>query len=218
MGELFLNAKITGIDLSAIQPDWVPKNVKFHIDDAESSWVRENKYNFIFARYLAASIGDWLKLVENACADLNPNGWAEFPDCNLLFDSDDGTLTDEYETLHRDALACDVCKMVGREPNPGPELYRWVTEARFQNVAHKHYKIPIGPWAKELHYKDIGTLNLVQMLEGLEGFTLKPFCGVFGWSTKEVHMLLAEVRREMTPGAFHAYMNFHVVYGHRVRS
>ncbi|KAJ0311269.1 hypothetical protein COL516b_001975 [Colletotrichum fioriniae] len=50
---------ITGIDLSPIQPSWVPPNVKFEVDDVESPWVGSKKYNFIFSRYMAGSIADW---------------------------------------------------------------------------------------------------------------------------------------------------------------
>ncbi len=30
--------EVTGIDLSPIQPTWVPPNVRFYVDDAESEW------------------------------------------------------------------------------------------------------------------------------------------------------------------------------------
>lgn len=43
----------------------VPANVKFEIDDVESSWVGHKKYDFIMCRYMAASISDWPRLVRN---------------------------------------------------------------------------------------------------------------------------------------------------------
>ncbi|KAK1479787.1 methyltransferase domain-containing protein [Colletotrichum tamarilloi] len=36
MGDFFPNAEVTGIDLSPIQPSWVPPNVKVEVDDVES--------------------------------------------------------------------------------------------------------------------------------------------------------------------------------------
>ncbi|KAK1540916.1 methyltransferase domain-containing protein [Colletotrichum paranaense] len=36
MGDFFPNAEVTGIDLSPIQPSWVPPNVNFEVDDVES--------------------------------------------------------------------------------------------------------------------------------------------------------------------------------------
>ncbi|KAK6206806.1 TAM domain methyltransferase [Colletotrichum tabaci] len=218
VGDEFPNAEVVGIDLSAIQPAFVPPNVKFEIDDAESSWVGDAKYDFIFSRYLALSIADWPKLVRNIYTTLNANGWAEFQDYSLLFDSDDGSLTDDHETMKWEKKGNEIADMIGRDFNPGPKLYNWVKEAGFRNIVHKRYKIPIGPWAKEPHYKDIGMMNLIQLLDGLEAFTLKPFCSVLGWTTEEVQVLLAQVRKEMKSGVFHAHLNYHVVYGQKVES
>ncbi len=33
------SAEVVGIDLSPIQPDWVPPNCQFTIDDVECDWV-----------------------------------------------------------------------------------------------------------------------------------------------------------------------------------
>ncbi|TQN64814.1 Secondary metabolism regulator LAE1 [Colletotrichum shisoi] len=218
VGDEFPNAEVVGIDLSAIQPAFVPPNVRFEIDDAESSWVGDAKYDFVFSRYLALSIADWPKLVRNIHTTLNADGWAEFQDYSLLFDSDDGSLTDDHETMKWEKKGNEIAGMIGRDFNPGPKLYDWVKGAGFRNVVHKHYKIPIGPWAKEPHYKDIGMINLIQLLDGLEAFTLKPFCSVLGWTTEEVRVLLAQVRKEMKSGVFHAHLNYHVVYGQKVES
>ncbi|KAJ3953073.1 hypothetical protein N0V92_010460 [Colletotrichum tropicale] len=65
MGDIFDNAEVIGTDLSAIQSEWVPPNVKFEIDDVESPWVQDEKFDYIFCRFMAASIADWPKLIEN---------------------------------------------------------------------------------------------------------------------------------------------------------
>ncbi|KAK2004877.1 TAM domain methyltransferase [Colletotrichum falcatum] len=217
VGDKFPNAEVVGIDLSAIQPEFVPPNVKFEVDDAESAWFGP-KYDFIFSRYLALSIADWPRLVSNIYANLNDNGWAEFQDYSLLFDSDDGSLTDDHETMKWEKMGNKIADQIGRDFSPGPKLHNWVKEAGFCNVTHKHYKIPIGPWPKDPHLKDLGMLNLMQLMDGLEAFTLRPFCGVLGWTTEEVQVLLAKVRKELKSGDFHAHLNYHVVYGQKVES
>ncbi|GKT52087.1 secondary metabolism regulator LAE1 [Colletotrichum spaethianum] len=218
IGDGFPNAEVVGIDLSAIQPSFVPPNVKFEIDDAESSWVGNAKYDFIFSRYLALSIANWPRLVGNIYTNLNNNGWAEFQDYSLTLDSDDGTLTDDHQTMKWQKWGNEIAEKIGRDFNPGPKLRNWVAEAGFRNIVHKHYKIPVGPWAKGAHYKEIGMLNLMQLLDGLEAFTLRPFCGVLGWTTEEAQVLRANVRKEIKSGAFHAHLNYHVVYGQKVES
>lgn len=38
MGEMYPSARVMGTDLSPIQPEWVPPNVSFEIDDFEADW------------------------------------------------------------------------------------------------------------------------------------------------------------------------------------
>ncbi|KAK1528260.1 TAM domain methyltransferase [Colletotrichum paranaense] len=194
----------------------VPPNVRFEIDDVESAWVVNEKYDFIFTRYMAASIADWPKLVHRVYENLATNGWAEFQDMSVLYACDDGTLTEKHAIMKWDRLFIEACKMLGREDSPGPNLEGWVREAPFKNVVHQHFKIPLGPWAKDAHNKDLGMCNLAQTLEGLDAFTLKLFIGVLGWTREEVMALLAQVRQELKSGAFHAYLNYHVVYGQKI--
>ncbi|OLN81629.1 Malonyl-[acyl-carrier protein] O-methyltransferase 1-like protein 5 [Colletotrichum chlorophyti] len=215
MGDMFPNAEIIGNDFSAIQPGWVPPNVKFEIDDVESPWVHQSKFDFIFSRYMAGSLGNWPKLMESIYDNLNPGGWVEFQDYDFLLKSDDGTLTEKHQTYIWDHLFIDAAKSIGREPCPGPKLEAWAREAGFVNVVHQKFKLPIGPWAKHPYYKDIGMCNLIQFLDGLEAFTLRIFCGVLGWSKEKVLVLLAQVRKEVREGAFHAHGEFHVVYGQK---
>jgi hypothetical protein len=42
-----------------------PPNVKFEVDDVESPWMQDAKFDYVFCRYLAACILDWPKLVGN---------------------------------------------------------------------------------------------------------------------------------------------------------
>lgn len=35
MGDVFSAANVLGVDLSPIQPEWVPPNVRFMVDDIE---------------------------------------------------------------------------------------------------------------------------------------------------------------------------------------
>ncbi len=64
---MFPNTKIIGIDLSPIQPDFVPENVHFFVDDFEEDWVDpEHKYDFIHIRYTLFSVRDRTALYRRA--------------------------------------------------------------------------------------------------------------------------------------------------------
>ncbi|KNB17591.1 hypothetical protein FOXG_15089 [Fusarium oxysporum f. sp. lycopersici 4287] len=109
VGEEYPSAEIIGNDLSAIQPTWVPPNVKFEVDDVEQPWVHD-KFDYIFSRYMSTSILDWPKLVENVFEHLHPGGWAEFQDFDLLYYSEDGSITDDHHLLKWMKLFIDTAR------------------------------------------------------------------------------------------------------------
>ncbi|KAH6884116.1 S-adenosyl-L-methionine-dependent methyltransferase [Thelonectria olida] len=215
MGDTHPNAEILGNDLSPIQPHWIPPNVKFEVDDVESEWMHNAPFDFIFCRYMTCCILDWPKLTKQVYDNLAPGGWAEFQDYDLQYYSDDGTLTEKHSTLKWINTLLGAARQLKREPCPGPLQKDWVKDAGFVNVKHQVFKIPIGPWAKDARLKDLGMCNLAQTLEGLEGFSLRLFCGVLNWPEEEVLVLLTKVRKELKNGDFHGIFNFHVTYGQK---
>ena len=69
--------------------------MKFEVDDCEETWTFPQKFDVIHARYLAAAIMDWPKLMAQSFQFTNPGGYAEFQDYDLVYYSEDGTLTDD---------------------------------------------------------------------------------------------------------------------------
>jgi len=53
-------AEVIGVDLSPIQPSFVPPNLKFEIDDVEEEWTW-GKFDYIHLRTMNASFNDWPK-------------------------------------------------------------------------------------------------------------------------------------------------------------
>ena len=81
-------------------------------------------------------------------------------------------------------------------------------DAGFQKISHKKLKVPVGPWPKNQWYRDLGAMNLTQLLNGLEGFSMRVFCGILGQTESEVQALLDAVRKELrTRHLFHAQLD-----------
>jgi len=93
---------------------------------------------------------------------------------------------------------------IGRDCSPGLNLKKWAEEVGFINVNQKVIKIPIGPWAKDPLLKELGMINLAQLLDGLEGLSLKPLIAA-GYTEAETFALVAKVRSELKSKAFHSY-------------
>lgn len=58
--------------------------------------------------------------------------------------------------------------------------------------------------------KTVGAWNLVQIEDGLEGFTLRLFTQTLGWKSEEVQVLLANVRKDLRNPKIHAQFDLYV--------
>jgi len=209
------HSQIIGNDLSPIQPRWVPANVEFEVDDCESEWPRRAFFDFIHSRYMAGSISDWPKFMRQCHDNLKPGGWAEFQDFDLHNYSEDDSIPEESYVIEFYTNLIDAMEQAGKTACPGRRLAGWARDAGFVNVHHEIFKLPIGPWAKDERMKEIGACNLLQLLEGLEAFTLGLFTRVLGWSPERVHAFLISVRKDVKDRKVHMMHEFHVVYAQR---
>lgn len=215
VGDKHPSAEITGVDLSPIQPSWVPTNVHFEIDDIEKPWTYSTPFDLVFGRILCASVSDWPRLMHETYKNVKPGGWAEFHDYDLTWKSDDDTMAKDSSTKKWNDCFLEGCNKGGRDPCPGPKLKRYMEDAGFVNVVEEQRKFPIGTWAKDRKLKEIGAFNHTMCLEGLEAFSLGPFTRVLGWSIEEVQVLLANVRKELKNPKVHIYTDAYYVYGQK---
>ncbi len=56
MGETFPSATVVGVDLSPIQPVWIPPNVEFIVDDIEDDWVYASDFDYAHLRFVGMVI------------------------------------------------------------------------------------------------------------------------------------------------------------------
>jgi SAM-dependent methyltransferase len=215
MGDTYPQAEIIGNDLSPIQPDLVPENVYFEVDDIESEWAYSHLYSYIHCRYMASSISDWPRLVANSLKYCEDGGWVEFQEPDLEWYSEDGSLTPDHaiQKWSRDFLV--ACNAIGKDPSPGPKLRNWMHDAGFVNLHEKVYKLPIGAWPKDPVLKEIGAIHLMQFLDGIEAFTMGPFTRVLGLTNEQAQAVLINARKDVKSGTIRAIVNLHVVFGQK---
>jgi hypothetical protein len=124
----------------------LPPNVILEIDDIEAEWCFDHSFDYIHCRYLAGSISDWPRLMEQAFKFTEPGGWVEFQDFDMKFYSADGTFVPGCATDEWAKEIVSGLEAMGREPEPGPKLEQWVRDAGFTNVNHQCLPIPVGRW------------------------------------------------------------------------
>lgn len=73
------SSMVIGTDLSPIQPDMVPPNCQFYVDDVESDRVygSSESFNFIHGRGMVGSIANYPLLWQRIYQHLKPGGWLE---------------------------------------------------------------------------------------------------------------------------------------------
>lgn len=74
----------------------------------------------------------------------------------------------------------------------------------------------MNPWAKNAKLKELGRFQQINMLDAIESYSLALFTRVLGWSSEEVQVFLAGVRRELVDRSLHIYGKLYFTYGQRV--
>ncbi|WYZ38246.1 hypothetical protein EsH8_III_000160 [Colletotrichum jinshuiense] len=196
---------VLGIDLSPIQPEYVPANCRFEIDDAEDEWTYGQKFDYIHGRYMCTSIFDFPKLFGQIRDNLNPGGWVEFQETVIDFKAVDASLEGTALRRWNDHLLEGV-RRAGRDALSPLEYARYMVDAGFRNVQQKKFAVPAAPWARGRNQKILGAMQMTNNLEGVQGITMKIFTQVLGWSREEAELLLVDVRKDMADRNIHAYI------------
>lgn len=121
---------------------------------------------------------------------------------------DDGSVPPDSHTLLFGQQCCDAADNWGRPITWADNLREKLEEAGFVDVHVKDYKWPIGPWAKDPILKEAGRLHHHQWNSGMEGWAMF-FLTKYGvpepWTTDEVQVLMAKVRKEIYNPQHHFY-------------
>ncbi|KAK2739495.1 hypothetical protein FQN55_009460 [Onygenales sp. PD_40] len=213
----FPGAEVIGTDLSPIQPSWVPPNCKFYIEDVEGEWSNTGsaKYDFIHIRSMTGAIGDWHGLYKKAYDNLKPGGWIEVQEFNGELFSDDGTLAKATSVLEWQRLINEASTKFGKKMDGADDHQQRLIDAEFANVQDDIFKAPVGHWPKDKKLKELGRFNQVQVLDGIEAYSVALFTRVLGMSNEETQLWIAKARSDFKNPAFHLYTRFHFVYGQK---
>ncbi|KAK5989462.1 Methyltransferase pytC [Cladobotryum mycophilum] len=207
--------EVTGVDLSPIQPSFVPPNVSFIIDNLEDEWEYPAKFDFVFGRMLTGSISDWPRFIEQSYNNLESGGWFELQDISMRPECQDGTLVkDSYIHKWSDAML-EAAARLGRHADSAVLYRQQMVDAGFINVTEVVYKWPTNQWPADDHYKELGFWCLHNVAGELSGLSMALFTRSLGWTVEQVEVFLTSVRAEMKDRRIHAWWPIHVVYGQK---
>lgn len=174
---MFPSAEVTGLDLSPIQPVWVPPNVKFLVDDVEDTWLNGDHIDFVHLRNMIPILKSPAKLLKEVyeyvtppltglqpchglpglpdltvlptCRNLKPGGWVEMQDVDGAVHCDDGSLPPDWPVLVFCNLMVEAFSKLGTTSHAAMFGGKYLEEAGFVNIQHHTAKLPYGTWPKD---------------------------------------------------------------------
>ncbi|ESU13987.1 hypothetical protein FGSG_13190 [Fusarium graminearum PH-1] len=232
-GDQFPSAEVIGTDLSPCQPQWVPPNVRFEIEDASQIWTWEdNHFDFVHIRYLFGALTDWNHVFEQAYRCCAPGGWVESVEADVRLCSDDGTLDLEPVWATTTKLLEEGGKVLGRQFFVSEQQKQGIENAGFEDVKVVDYKVsmalllqkvmlieplqvPVGGWPKDPAMAEVGRFMLQTLLNDPEGYSFVLWNHVLKWPEDEYQIFLMQVRKALRNRKVHSYIKVRYVYGRK---
>ncbi|KAI0010898.1 S-adenosyl-L-methionine-dependent methyltransferase [Xylariaceae sp. FL0662B] len=218
MGDTYPSANVLGIDLSPIQPDWVPPNVRFMVDDVESPWLHpKNHFDYIHSRHTIMAIKDWSKLLKTSYEHLKPGGWLELQEIHHFPMSSNSTMSEDHPVAQYWRYVDAGLESLGvpfRFSDEG-RIAELMRDCGFVNVTQKVFHVPIGTWPKNKTLKSVGLYWKTILLDGVQAIALGPMTRGLNWRREQVESFLISVRNGYHDSSCHLYMPLVCVYGQK---
>ncbi|KAH7018556.1 S-adenosyl-L-methionine-dependent methyltransferase [Microdochium trichocladiopsis] len=204
VGDKFPSAIVTGLDLSPIQPVWIPPNVNFIIDDAEDEWMNGSAWDLVHCRGMSTTIKDPHKLCQQTFDNLKPGGWMEWQEQHANFLCDDGTMNPDDDLIKLYRLATQAFERIGYDVHLASKLREPLEKAGFVNVRCVVKKIPIGTWPADKTLRLVGMYMKTAIQSFLPVIIAKPLA-LLGIPEDEREVWRALALRSLSKSDQHRY-------------
>ncbi|KAI5457649.1 S-adenosyl-L-methionine-dependent methyltransferase [Mariannaea sp. PMI_226] len=206
-------ATVLGVDLSPIQPLWVPPNLRFLVDDIEDGWTNGDDWDFVHMRCITPWLKDTVKVLRQAYENLKPGGWIEIQEFDARAHCSDGTLATDAPLAKFFDTAELAVKRFGMNFRAGENLRGPLEEAGFTNVECKVLKVPIGVWPKDKKMRLIGLYCRNAVSDMFGAMAAKPFREIM--EPAEIEVFLAAARNDLRNPDIHSYENYYFWMGQK---
>ncbi|KAJ2903739.1 hypothetical protein MKZ38_009391 [Zalerion maritima] len=199
-------AEVIGVDISPIQPDLVPPNCQFQIDDMELLWNWEGRFDFVFCRFPAGSFKSIRELMVQAHEHLEPGGCIEIQDLCLEVECDD----EHCPVRAWSKMLAEAGIQRGRPLNSAPKHNDLLEEAGFKDIKRREYKWPLNQHGKD-RYSNILAFYVCRFLYlGAESFSMRLLTEK-GMTKGEVESLCLDVEKALWHGTCRGHLKVYEV-------
>ncbi|KAK0375995.1 UMTA protein [Colletotrichum limetticola] len=142
--DMYPSTEVIGVDISPIQPDWVPPNCKFQIDDIEQPWTWPiSHFDYVHISHLEGSVADWPALYAQAFAHIKSGGFVEVKEIDVELSED--RVNERWGKVMLKAM--DRLGKTGTQSrNHG--IAKGLEAAGFVGIVEQQWAAPIGAWPK----------------------------------------------------------------------
>ncbi|KAK3331573.1 methyltransferase [Cercophora scortea] len=215
MADEYPGATVSGIDLSPIQPDWVPENCQFHVDDYEDEWTYRDseKFDYIHGRALGGTVADWPRFYGQIRRHLKPGGWVEMQEYDAWLFSDDDSFDRAPHSQEWVKKLDSASRTFGKQLNVAAFHKQWLIDAGFEDVQEVIHRIPIGPWTQDPLLKELGRFEQVHMQMSVASHTPALLTRVHSYTPEQVQILMEGVKREFRSKDLHLITAYRFIIG-----
>ncbi|KAK3345933.1 hypothetical protein B0T25DRAFT_624587 [Lasiosphaeria hispida] len=171
-------------------------------------------FDLVHSRFMCGAFSDFPRVFRSAFASLSPGGWAEFQDYYVKMQcvdgSLDGTALEQWNNLLLEGVAklgkngLAVARFRQQVVLGATDITR-VVAAGFVDVVERKFALPGNAWAKGREEKIFGTMQMMNIMDGLHGIPIGLFTKVLGMSVGEVEALIEDTRRDLKDKNIHFY-------------
>ncbi|KAI0517100.1 S-adenosyl-L-methionine-dependent methyltransferase [Xylaria bambusicola] len=214
MAGKYPSADVLGLDLSPIQPIWIPANCRFMVDDVEDTWENGGDWDFVHLRNMVPILKDPVRLLKDAYENIKPGGWVELQDVDGMVHCDDGSLPPDWPILRFTNMMVEAFARFGTQSHAAVFGGQYLIEAGFVNIQHHTIKLPYGTWPRDRTMRLIGLYYRTaaeQFLPAMGAIQLP----MMGWQPEEIEVFFARCRDAMRDPNVHAYGMMHFWSGQK---
>ncbi|OCK93441.1 S-adenosyl-L-methionine-dependent methyltransferase [Cenococcum geophilum 1.58] len=211
VADKFANATVHGVDLFPPPSPWVPPNCYLEVEDILQDWTWRHKFDIIHLRLLFGAFTDseWEDLYGKCFANIEPGGWIEQVEGDVRVLCDDDTLPADSSMASWGPQFLSCGERSCRKLDTIDTFMARIKKAGFVDVHEQEYKFPVGPWAKNKVYKELGKINMMHWDAGLEGWALwllTKYGSPTPWTKEEVQVYVAKMKLDMKDPKIHSYV------------
>ncbi|TLD14424.1 uncharacterized protein PgNI_03956 [Pyricularia grisea] len=215
LAEQHPHSEVIGVDLSPIQPTFMPPNAIFQIDDLEEDWNFSFKFDYIHTLMMAGAFRDWPRFLGQCHEFLERGGYVEVQDIDFPLRCDDGTMRPDSAVRRWSDLMMEAGERSGFKLDECGRVADMMRAAGFVDVVRVPFCWPVNRWPRDQRLKQLGLWAEENFAEGCEAMSMALFTRFMGWTKEEVVDFSARVRADLSDTSIHAYFPIYVTYGRK---